>query len=48
MAPDRNLLVGERPFDVADAHSADAAYYFQHVFAPPGTSSTTSTSSSSG
>ena len=36
MAPDRNVLVGERPFDVADAHSADAAYYFEHVFDPSG------------
>jgi GNAT superfamily N-acetyltransferase len=36
MDPDRNLLVGERPFDVADAHSAEAAYYFEHVFDPAG------------
>jgi hypothetical protein len=36
MAPDRNVLVGEQPFDVADAHSSDAAYYFEHVFDPSG------------
>lgn len=32
MDPYRNSLVGESPFDVADAHSADVAYYYQHVF----------------
>jgi GNAT superfamily N-acetyltransferase len=32
MHPDRNLLVGESPFDVADAYSADTAYYYEHVF----------------
>jgi hypothetical protein len=28
---DRCLRVGEAPFDVADAHSADVAYYYEHV-----------------
>lgn len=28
---DRCLRVGESPFEVADAHSADAAYYYEHV-----------------
>jgi GNAT superfamily N-acetyltransferase len=28
---DRCLRVGESPFDVADAHSADVAYYYEHV-----------------
>lgn len=32
MDPDRNALLGEAPFDVADAYSADTAYYFEHVF----------------
>jgi len=32
MDPDRNALLGERPFDVADAYSADTAYYYEHVF----------------
>lgn len=30
--PLRNLAVGQQPFDVADAHSADVAYYFQAIF----------------
>jgi GNAT superfamily N-acetyltransferase len=30
--PYRNSLVGESPFDVADAHSADVAHYYEHVF----------------
>lgn len=33
---DRCLRVGQAPFEVADAHSADAAYYFEHVFAVDG------------
>lgn len=32
MDPGRNLMVGESPFDVADAYSADAAYYYERVF----------------
>lgn len=28
---DRCLLVGESPFEIADAHSADVAYYYEHV-----------------
>lgn len=32
MDPERNILVDQRPCDVADAHSAEAAYYFAHVF----------------
>ena len=48
MDPDRNVLVGQRPFDVADAHSADAASYFEYVFDPRVLSGTTSTSSSRG
>ncbi len=28
---DRCLRVGESPFEVADAHSADLAYYYEHV-----------------
>lgn len=36
MDPDRNVLVGEQPFDVADAHSTDAAAYFEYVFDPGG------------
>ena len=32
MDPYRNSLVGESPFDVADAYSADTAYYYEHVF----------------
>ena len=36
MDPFRNSLVGEAPFDVADAYSADTAYYFEHVFGPAG------------
>lgn len=29
---DRSIALGQAPFDVADAHSADAAYYYEHVF----------------
>ncbi|HWB72373.1 MAG TPA: hypothetical protein VG452_09140 [Egibacteraceae bacterium] len=32
MDPDRHAAVGEAPFDVADAHSSDAAYYYEHLF----------------
>lgn len=32
MDPYRSAMVGESPFDVADAHSADTAYYYEHVF----------------
>ena len=32
MDPERQALLGQRPFDVADAHSSDAAYYYEHVF----------------
>ena len=32
MDPERQALIGQLPFDVADAHSADAAYYYEHVF----------------
>ncbi len=32
MDPHRNALLGERAFDVADAFSADTAYYYEHVF----------------
>ena len=32
MDPHRNALLGEAPFDVADAYSADTAYYYEHVF----------------
>lgn len=32
MDPYRSAMVGEAPFDVADAHSADTAYYYEHVF----------------
>jgi hypothetical protein len=32
MDPDRQTLLGQMPFDVADAHSGDAAYYYEHVF----------------
>ena len=32
MDPYRSSLVGEAPFDVADAYSADTAYYYEHVF----------------
>jgi len=32
MDPERQALLGQLPFDVADAHSADAAYYYEHVF----------------
>lgn len=32
MDPYRNAMVGESPFEVADAHSADAAYYYEYVF----------------
>ena len=32
MDVDRWVAVGQDPFDVADAHSADAAYYYSHVF----------------
>jgi hypothetical protein len=34
--PQRNTLLGESPFDVADAYSADAAYYYEHVFEASG------------
>jgi GNAT superfamily N-acetyltransferase len=33
---DRCRLLGEHPFHVADAHSAEMAYYYEHVFAPEG------------
>lgn len=36
MDPDRNALLGEAPFDVADAYSADTAYYYEHVFEAAG------------
>lgn len=29
---DRSIALGQAPFDVADAHSADATYYYEHVF----------------
>jgi len=32
MDPERHALLGQLPFDVADAHSGDAAYYYEHVF----------------
>ena len=32
MDPHRHALLGEAPFDVADAYSADTAYYYEHVF----------------
>ncbi|CAN5742249.1 hypothetical protein BH23ACT4_BH23ACT4_05000 [soil metagenome] len=32
MDPYRSSLVGEVPFDVADAYSADTDYYYEHVF----------------
>ena len=32
MDVDRWISLGHRPFDVADADSADAAYYYEHVF----------------
>lgn len=32
MDPNRSASVGVAPFDAADAHSADAAYYYEHVF----------------
>ena len=32
MDPFRNSLVGESPFGVADAYTADTAYYYEHVF----------------
>ena len=32
MDVDRWIRLGQRPFDVADADSADAAYYYEHVF----------------
>lgn len=32
MDPDRHALLGQLPLDVADAHSSDAAYYYEHVF----------------
>lgn len=32
MDVDRWIRLGHRPFDVADADSADAAYYYEHVF----------------
>lgn len=32
MNPYRHRLVREAPFDVADAYSADTAYYYEHVF----------------
>ena len=34
--PHRNALLGESPFDVADACSADTAYYYEHVFGAGG------------
>lgn len=34
--PDRHRLLGWDPFDVADADSADAAAYFEELFAPDG------------
>lgn len=34
--PDRHRLLGWDPFDVADAHSADAATYFEELFSPDG------------
>ena len=30
--PERQALLGQLPLDVADAHSGDAAYYYEHVF----------------
>ena len=36
MDPYRNSLVGESPFEVADAYSADTAYYYEHVFEASG------------
>lgn len=36
MDPHRNALLGESPFDVADAYSADTAYYYEHVFEASG------------
>lgn len=30
--PHRHVLLGQRPFEVADAHSADTAFYYEHVF----------------
>lgn len=30
--PERAARVGQSPFEVADAHSADLAYYYEHVF----------------
>lgn len=32
MDVDRWVSLGQQPFDVADADSADAAYYYEHVF----------------
>ena len=32
MDPERHTLRGQLPLDVADAHSSDAAYYYEHVF----------------
>jgi len=32
MDPHRNALLGESPFDVADAYSADTVSYYEHVF----------------
>lgn len=32
MDPDRQALLGHLPLDVADAHSSDTAYYYEHLF----------------
>ncbi len=32
MDPERQALLGQLPYDVADAHSSDTAYYYEHVF----------------
>ena len=32
MDPERHAAVGQLPFEVADAHSGDAAHYYEHVF----------------
>ena len=34
--PDRHGLLRQLPLDVADAHSSDAAYYYEHIFATGG------------
>ena len=36
MDPVRNSLVGESPFEVADAYSAETASYYEHVFEASG------------